>query len=75
MKRVSSPHQLLRLGVPETVVALDPATHRMLKFHEPDVCAARAGMLKLDATFYSERDNVQVRMCSVRGMEIAVPGW
>lgn len=65
MKPTQHPRQRLRLGDTDTVVCLDPTTQRLLKYWEADAPGAGAGgrsssVFKIDAAFFSERDNVQV---------------
>lgn len=60
MKSTQHPRQRARMGDAEVVVAVDPATQRLLKYQEAD--GARGGStFKVDASFFSERDNVMVR--------------
>jgi len=62
MKSTQHPRQRARMGDAEVVVALDPATQRLLKFHEAEGArGAGAGTWKVDAALYGERDAVQVR--------------
>jgi len=60
MKAVRHPHQRLRLGETDTLTCIDPATSRLLKYHE---IGGRGGNVKVDAAFFSERDNIQVGAC------------
>jgi len=58
MKAVQHPNQRIRLGVNETLLCMDPSTHRLLKYQEIEGKAGAA--VKVDAAFFSERDNIQV---------------
>eukprot|EP00955_Chlamydomonas_euryale_P062212 358312-Chlamydomonas_euryale.AAC.1 len=71
--RTASAAQAARMGEPEVLACLDPATKRLLKYVElagagggADGLAKGgkgAASVKIDASFFSERDGVQVLMC------------
>jgi len=61
MKATQHANQRLRLGDTELLVCIDPATKRLLKYHEQEPTRAPASVVKVDASFFSERDSVQVR--------------
>lgn len=59
-KAVRHPLHRLRLGDSKLVVAYDPHTKRLLKYMEYDM-DSQMRTTKLDASFFSERDAVEVR--------------
>ncbi|KAG1674676.1 hypothetical protein FOA52_007200 [Chlamydomonas sp. UWO 241] len=63
MKSAGHPAQLVRQGETEALICLDPDTHRLLKYHESSesVSARGPATVKVDTSFFSERDNIQVR--------------
>lgn len=60
MKAVNHPNQRIRLGVSETLLCMDPASSRLLKYQEIEGGGKAGSMIKVDAAFFSERDNIQV---------------
>ncbi len=62
MQPVPNPVQRQRLGDSELVVALDPATNRLLRYQELEPGSrAAGGAFKVDAGLFGERDAVTVR--------------
>jgi len=60
MKAVNHPNQRIRLGVSETLLCMDPVSLRLLKYQEMEGGGKAASIVKVDAAFFSERDNIQV---------------